>query len=69
MNSKSQNTGMGSYQENKAHYAQRAIFKALSDGQWHRNMNLKEITKLSSRTLAKHFRPNDKASIDRKESR
>jgi DNA-binding HxlR family transcriptional regulator len=29
--------------------------KTLSDGEWHRNMELKEKTKLSSRTLAKHL--------------
>lgn len=31
------------------------IFNALSDAQWHRNMELKEETKLSSRTLTKHL--------------
>ena len=39
----------------KEYYARRAIFKALSDEQWHRNMELKATTKLSSRTLAKHL--------------
>jgi DNA-binding HxlR family transcriptional regulator len=55
MRSKSQNTGMGSYQEEKAHLARRKIYRILSDGQWHRNMELKEKTKLSPRTLAKHL--------------
>jgi DNA-binding MarR family transcriptional regulator len=32
-----------------------AILTALSDGQWHRNKELKEKTKLSSRTLDKHL--------------
>jgi DNA-binding HxlR family transcriptional regulator len=31
------------------------IFKALSDGQWHRNMEIHEKTKISSRTLTKHL--------------
>jgi DNA-binding transcriptional ArsR family regulator len=39
----------------KEYYARRSIFKALSDKQWHRNMELKATTKLSSRTLAKHL--------------
>ena len=46
---------MGSYQEDKAYYARRSIFKALSDGQWHRFIDLKEKSKLSPRTLAKHL--------------
>lgn len=46
---------MGKYQTDKAYNAKWSILKALSDGQWHRNMELKEKTKLSSRTLAKHL--------------
>jgi len=33
-----------------------AILKALSDGQWHRNMNLRKETKLSPFTLTKHLK-------------
>lgn len=47
--------GMGEYHREKAYDAQRSIFKALSDGQPHRNMELKEKTKLSPRTLDKHL--------------
>lgn len=47
--------GIGEYQKMKAYSAQRVIFKALYDGQWHRNMELKDKTKLSSRTLNKHL--------------
>jgi len=50
-----QNTGIGSYQTNKANKAKRKILKALADGKWHRNMELKEKTRLSSRTLTKHL--------------
>ncbi len=50
-----QNTGMGNYQTDKANKARWAIFLSLSDGQWHRNMELREKTNLSSRTLAKHL--------------
>ena len=39
--------GSGSYQREKAYNAQRLIFKALFDGQWHRNMELREKTGLS----------------------
>lgn len=46
---------MGNWQRDKAYKASWSIFKTLSDGQWHRNMELKEKTKLSSRTLAKHL--------------
>ena len=49
-------TGIGSYQTQKAFLAQYSILKALSDGRWHRNMELKKETKLSSRTLAKHLK-------------
>ncbi len=47
--------GMGEYQREKAFFAQRSILKAFSDGQWHRNKELRETTKLSSRTLSKHL--------------
>lgn len=53
--SQKQNIGIGTYQTDKAHKARWAILESLSDGQWHRNMELKEKTKLSSRTLAKHL--------------
>lgn len=36
-------------------YHQQLILIALSDGQWHRNMELKEKTKLTPRTLSKHL--------------
>jgi DNA-binding MarR family transcriptional regulator len=55
MNAKNEAYGVGSYQMKKAYFARRAIFKALYDGQWHRNMELREKTKLSSRTLTKHL--------------
>ena len=55
MKSHKQNTGIGDYQTNKEYKATWSILKTLSDGQWHRNMELKEKTKLSSRTLAKHL--------------
>jgi len=55
MKSHKQNIGIGNYHIDKANEAKWAILTALSDGQWHRNMELKEKTKLSSRTLAKHL--------------
>lgn len=55
MNVSARDVGLGSYQREKSYFAQRAIFKALYDGQWHRNMELKEKTNLSSRTLSKHL--------------
>lgn len=55
MSAKIEKTGFGSYQMEKAYNAQRIIFKTLYDGQWHRNKDLKEKTKLSSRTLNKHL--------------
>lgn len=55
MKSHKQNIGIGNYHINKATEARWKIFIALSDGQWHRNMKLKEKTELSSRTLAKHL--------------
>ena len=39
----------------KEYIARWSILKTLSDGQWHRNMELEKETKLSSRTLAKHL--------------
>jgi hypothetical protein len=36
--------------------SQRKIWKALSDGEWHRTTNLKKTTKLSPRTLHKHLK-------------
>jgi len=55
MKKRKQNTGIGNYQTNRAYKSRWLILKTLSDGQWHRNMELKEKTKLSSRTLAKHL--------------
>lgn len=55
MKNHKQNTGIGNYQIDKAYKARWSILKTLSNGQWHRNMELKEKTKLSSRTLAKHL--------------
>jgi predicted transcriptional regulator len=46
---------MGDYQKVKAGAARQAIYNVLSDGQWHRTMELKKTTQLSSRTLAKHL--------------
>lgn len=46
---------MGNYQMYKLIRSRAEILAALSDGQWHRNMELKEKTKLSSRTLAKNL--------------
>ena len=51
-----QNTGIGNYQTEKAINAKWSILKTLSDGEWHRNMELKEKTRLSSRTLSKHLK-------------
>jgi len=55
MKNRKQNTGVGNWHIDKAYKAKWSILKTLSDGQWHRNMELKEKTKLSSRTLAKHL--------------
>jgi hypothetical protein len=55
MSTKNEKLGVGSYQRKKEYFARRTIFKALYDGQWHRNMELREKTKLSSRTLTKHL--------------
>jgi len=63
MKPKKENEGIGGYQREKAYCAQRSILKALSDGQWHRNMELKETSKLSSRTLAKHLDMLQKARV------
>ena len=40
---------------NYKQHNQQLILIALSDGQWHRNMELKEKTKLTARTLSKHL--------------
>src|SRR5665648_541916 len=55
--------GTGNYHREKKYTAQRVIIKALFDGQWHRNMELKQKTKLSSRTLAKHLDEMVKAEV------
>ena len=55
MKNRKQNTGVGNWHIDKAYKAKWSILKTLSDGQWHRNMELKEKTELSSRTLAKHL--------------
>jgi len=55
MKNRKQNTGMGNWHADKAFNATLPILIILSDDQWHRNMELKEKTKLSSRTLAKHL--------------
>jgi len=55
MKNRKQNTGIGNWHIDKAYESKGSILKTLSDGQWHRNMELKEKTKLSSRTLAKHL--------------
>jgi hypothetical protein len=39
----------------KAYNAQKSIFKALSDGQWHQKKELLSTTKLNFRTLDKHL--------------
>jgi hypothetical protein len=54
-NKEQTDNGMGIYQRQKSLATKRLIFKALSDKQWHRNMELKATTKLTSRTLAKHL--------------
>jgi hypothetical protein len=60
--------GIGSYHKNKAHESRQAIYKVLADGQWHRNMELKKATGLSSRTLAKHLEKVTKLMyVERKE--
>jgi DNA-binding HxlR family transcriptional regulator len=60
--------GMGIYQKNKAHVARQCIYDALSDGQWHRYMELKNATKLSPRTLSKHLENmNSLTVVERKE--
>jgi len=50
-------------------YNHSLILIALSDGQWHRNMELKEQTKLTPRTLSKHLKEltNELQWIERKE--
>lgn len=54
--------------QQKTHYAKWDIFEALSDGQWHRNMELQATTKLNPFTLTKHLKQMTKDNIiDRKE--
>lgn len=50
-------------------YNQQLILMALSDGKWHRNMELKAETKLTPRTLSKHLNELEKELhwIERKE--
>jgi DNA-binding HxlR family transcriptional regulator len=55
MDTNSHRRNIGISNSDKEYTARWSIFRALSDGQWHRNMELKEKTKLSSRTLAKHL--------------
>jgi len=60
------NTGLSN--RSKEYHAKRAIFKALSDRQWHQTIELKASTKLSSATIAKHLREMSKTQlIERKE--
>ena len=49
--------GIQSTQSNprKVYNAQKSIFKALSDGQWHQKKELNNTTKLNFRTLDKHL--------------
>ena len=56
MKNRKQNTGIGNWHKDKASKAKWSILKALSDGQWHRNMELKEETKLGSRALSEHLK-------------
>jgi len=55
MKNRKQNIGIGNWHKNKAYEAKWKILIALSDGQWHRYMELKQKTELSSRTLTKHL--------------
>ena len=55
MKNHKQNIGIGNWHIDKAYKSKWLILKTLSDGQWHRNMELKQKTELSSRTLAKHL--------------
>jgi len=55
MKNHKQNIGIGNWHKDKAYKSKMLILKTLSDGQWHRNMELKQKTELSSRTLAKHL--------------
>jgi DNA-binding HxlR family transcriptional regulator len=50
-------------------YNQQLVLLALIDGQWHRNKELKEKTKLTARTLSKHLNELEKEFrwIERKE--
>jgi len=68
MKNRKQNIGIGKWHKVKAYKAERSILKALSDGQWHRYMELKQKTELSSRTLTKHLDYMKKTQIiERKE--
>jgi DNA-binding transcriptional ArsR family regulator len=51
-------------------YNRQLLLMALSDGDWHRNMELKKETDLSQRTLSKHLDELEKENwIERKEDR
>jgi DNA-binding transcriptional ArsR family regulator len=63
-----ENNGMGDYQKEKMFLAQRSIYKALADGQAHRNKELRDITKLSPRTLSKHLDKLEKLGLILKET-
>lgn len=55
MTSSDKDKGLGIYQKEKSYQAQKVLFNVLFDGLWHRNMELREKTQLSSRTLSKHL--------------
>jgi hypothetical protein len=64
------NNGMGVYQRREANKARQLLYAAMEDGEWHRCIELKKITKLSSRTLAKHIEELVKLKLmERKEDR
>jgi DNA-binding IclR family transcriptional regulator len=54
--------------EKKKKIAQESIFKALSDGQWHQNVELLSTTKLSSPTLHKHLKTMTKNQLIEKKT-
>jgi DNA-binding HxlR family transcriptional regulator len=60
---------MNPYNSDYKLHNQQIILLALVDGQWHRNMDLKEETKLTPRTLSKHLKEltNELHWIERKE--
>ena len=67
MASKKYDTGIGYYQVKRMLKAKNSIYKALSDGKWHRFTEIKEETKLSSRNLTENLKKSEKAEIiDRK---